>query len=186
MMTPTTSNTYLFGTTSPLDDLLRESYERIGIIGNDQTPLNIQSAIMSANLELSSWPGRGLNLWLIQRKMISLNANQPAYQLPSNTVRVLEVSAVQLFRMNDSYGVAFTTQGGNAANCFDPLQIAGCTQTAANGSIGWDYGAPTGPPGIGMLRATLLLVPARIRHGRPLRLLPGPWPPPCCPCWSWP
>lgn len=95
---------------------------------------------MSANLELSSWPGKGLNLWLVKREMFTLIPNQPIYTLPLNTVRILEVAATQPLRLN-SGGTAFTTQGGNAGNCFDPTTTAGCIQTAPNGSIGYDYGA---------------------------------------------
>jgi hypothetical protein len=135
-----TSNTYQFGNNTQLDDLFRDAYERIGILGNEQSPLQVQSAIMSANLELSSWPGRGLNLWLIQQMMFSLYLNQPIYVLPQYTVRVLEVVATQPTRLNIG-GTALTTAGGNPANCFDPTQTAGCTQTAPNGSIGYDYGA---------------------------------------------
>lgn len=138
-MTVTTSNTYLFGANTQLDDLFREAYERIGIIGNDQTPLNVQSAIMSANLELSSWPGRGLNLWLVQREMFSIYPNQPIYTLPLNTVRVLEVTATQPQRLNTG-GSPASSAGGNADNCFNPMQIAGCVQTSPNGNISYDYG----------------------------------------------
>jgi len=134
-----TSNTYQFGNNTQLDDLFRDAFERIGIIGNEQTPLQVESAIMSTNLELSSWPGRGLNLWLIQQQMFSIYTNQPIYVLPQYTVRVLEVVATQPTRLNVG-GTALTTAGGVAANCFDPNQTAGCTQTAPNGSIGYDYG----------------------------------------------
>ena len=136
----TTSNSYLFGTNTQLDDLFREAYERIGIIGNDQTPLHIQSAIMSGNLELSSWPGRGLNLWLVQQQMFSIYVGQPTYTLPINTVRVLEVVATQPVRLN-SGGTPGSSAGGNPGNCFDPLQTAGCIQTSPNGNISYDYGA---------------------------------------------
>jgi hypothetical protein len=138
-MSATTSNTYLFGTNTQLDDLFREAYERIGIIGNDQTPLNVKSAIMSANLELSSWPGRGLNLWLVQREMFSIYPNQPIYTLPLNTVRVLEVTATQPQRLNTG-GTSASSAGGNSDNCFNPMQFAGCIQTSPNGNISYDYG----------------------------------------------
>lgn len=140
----TTSNSYLFGTNTQLDDLFREAYERIGIIGNDQTPLNIQSAIMSANLELSSWPGRGLNLWLIQQQMFSIYVGQPTYTLPLNTVRALEVVATQPVRLNTGGtpgSSAGGTVSGNPGNCFDPSQTAGYTQQFPNGNISYDYGA---------------------------------------------
>lgn len=136
----TTSNSYLFGTNTQLDDLFREAYERIGIIGNEQTPLNIQSAIMSGNLELSSWPGRGLNLWLVQQMMFSIYVGQPTYTLPINTVRVLEVVATQPVRLN-SGGTPASSAGGNPGNCFDPQQTAGCIQISPNGNISYDYGA---------------------------------------------
>lgn len=134
-----TSNTYQFGNNTQLDDMFRDAFERIGIVGNDQTPLQVQSAVLSANLELSSWTGRGLNLWLVQQHMFSLYPNQPIYVLPQYTVRVLDVVATQPLRLN-SGGTALTTAGGNPSNCFDPLQTAGCTQFAPNGSIGYDYG----------------------------------------------
>lgn|SRR5574338_300 len=134
-----TSNTYQFGNNTQLDDLFREAYERIGVLGNEQSPLQVQSAIMSANLELSSWPGRGLNLWLIQQMMFSVYQNQPIYVLPQYTVRVLEVVATQPIRLNTG-GTPLSTAGGNPANCFDAIQTAGCTQDAPNGSIEYDYG----------------------------------------------
>jgi hypothetical protein len=137
-----TSNTYQFGNNTQVDDLFREAFERIGIVGNEQSPLQVQSALMSANLELSSWPGRGLNLWLIQQQMFSLIANQPIYVLPQYTVQVMELVATQLTRLNLG-GSAFSssTAFGSASNCFDPNQTAGCTLNVINGSIGYDYGA---------------------------------------------
>lgn len=140
-----TSNSYEFGNNTQLDDLFRECFERIGIVGNDVPDLNIPSAIMSANLELSTWPGKGLNFWLIQKHMFSVYENQPIYLLPQYTVRVLNVIGSQPIRLNTG-GTALSLQGitptpGNASNCFDPTQTAGCIQTVANGSIGYDYGS---------------------------------------------
>jgi hypothetical protein len=141
-----TSNSYQFGNNTQLDDLFREAYERIGIVGNDIIGLHVPSAIMSANLELSTWHGRGLNFWLIQKHMLSLVPNQPIYVLPQYTVRVLDVVATSPVRLN-SGGTAFSLDkdggpgGGTPNNCFDSAQTAGCTQTVINGSIGYDYGA---------------------------------------------
>lgn len=140
-MSSITSNTYLFGQNTKLDDLFTEAYERIGIIGNKQTPLNVQSAIMSANLELSSWPGRGLNLWLIQRQMLNIYPNQSIYPLPVNTVRILEVVATQPTRLMG--GTASSSAGGTPNNCFNPSISTGCTQDAPNGNIAYDYGENT-------------------------------------------
>lgn len=141
-MSATTSNTYLFGTNTQLDDLFRDAFERIGIIGNEQVALHVQSAIMSSNLELSSWPGRGLNLWLVQKRMIGLYPNQPTYTLPVNTVRILEAVATQPQRLNTG-GTAFSSAvaSGLASNCFTNNNNTGCTLNGPNGYIGYNYGS---------------------------------------------
>jgi hypothetical protein len=135
-----TSNTYEFGTNTQIDDLIRESFERIGIIGNEFTGLQIQSAIMSANLELTAWTGKVPLSWMRKRMMVTIYPNQPIYQLPINITRVVDVVATQPTRINVG-GTAFSSAGGTAANCFNPLSNTGCTQTAAEGYISYDYGA---------------------------------------------
>ncbi len=142
------SNSYSFGSNTQVDDLFREVFERIGVIGNDLPNLYIPSAIMSANLELSTWPGKGLNLWLVQQQMFSLYPNQPNYVLPENTVRVLEVVLTNPARLNTGGNAFSTLNEGVSANCFDPNQTAGCTLTSINGSIGYDYG-------IGVLKSVM-------------------------------
>lgn len=134
-----TSNSYVFGTNTQIDDLLRESYERIGVIGNDLTGLQTQSAIMSANLELTSWQGKVPLSWTRKRFMTSVYVGQPTYLLPKTITRVVDVVAAQPARLNVG-GTAFSSAGGTAANCFDPTVTIGCTQTSANGYISYDYG----------------------------------------------
>lgn len=134
-----TSNTYEFGSNAAIDDLLRESFERIGIIGNELTGLQVQSAIMSANLELTAWQGKVPLSWTRKRFMTSLYVNQPTYLVPVRVTRIVDVVASQPIRLNTG-GTAFSSSGGNAANCFDPNATAGCVQTAPNGYIYYDYG----------------------------------------------
>ncbi len=140
----TTSNTYLFGTNTQIDDLIRESFERIGIIGNDVTGLQVQSAVMSANLELTAWMGRVPLSWLRRKFLISLYAGQPIYQLPVKLTQIIDVVATQPKRLNTG-GTAFSSAGGNATNCFTATATAGCTQTAPNGYISYNYGVNTTP-----------------------------------------
>ena len=134
-----TSNTYEFGTSTQIDDLIRESFERIGIIGNEFTGLQIQSAIMSANLELTSWQGKVPLSWTRKRKMLSMYVGQPIYKLPINITRIVDVSAIQPTRLNTG-GTATSSAGGVAANCFDATATAGCTQGSPDGYISYDYG----------------------------------------------
>lgn len=133
-----TSNTYAFGTNTQIDDLIRESFERIGIIGDDFTGLMTESAIMSANLELTSWTGRTPLSWMRKQLMVSLVNGQPIYQLPTNISNIIDVIAIQPTRLN-SNGNAFSSEGGDAGNCFNPLSTAGCIQTAPNGYISYTY-----------------------------------------------
>lgn len=136
-----TSGTYLFGQTTTIDDFFRESFERIGMFGNDLVPYNIQSAMMSANLLLTEWMGKGPNSWMRQMFMFTLYKNQPIYQLPNNITQIIEVIATSPQRFNiggtaDSSGV----QSGAAANVFNSSISTGCTLSDANGWISYDYG----------------------------------------------
>ncbi len=134
-----TSNSYQFGENAKIDDLIQESFERIGIIGNDFTGLETKSAIMSANLELTAWQGKVPLSWTRKRMMISLYVGQPIYMMPKTITRIVDVSAIQPTRLNTG-GTAFSSDGGSAQNCFDPTATAGCVQTAPDGYISYDYG----------------------------------------------
>lgn len=136
----TTSNTYEFGTNTQIDDLIRESFERIGIIGNEFTGLQITSAIMSANLELTQWTGRVPLSWMRKRMLLSVYPNQPIYELPVSITQIVDVVLTQMVRLNTG-GTAFSSAGGDAANVFNPASTLGCVQTSPNGYISYDYGA---------------------------------------------
>lgn len=138
----TTSGTYDFGTNTEIDDLIKESFERIGIIGNEFTGLQIQSAIMSANLELTQWTGKLPLSWMRKRFMLQLYPNQATYQIPTNISSVVDVVATQPERLNTG-GTASSSAvaSGAAANCFNANSTTGCTLSGTNGWIAYDYGA---------------------------------------------
>jgi len=142
-----TSGTYQFGENVQLDDLIREAYERIGIIGNLETGLHLQSALLSGNLELASWPGKGLNLWLIKQEMIGIQPFQSTYVLPKSTVRVLEVVSSSPTSLTATYGgTAFSssTSSGAASNCFVPTNTTGWVSSSnINPYIGWTFNGTT-------------------------------------------
>lgn len=136
-----TSNTYTFGSNTQVDDLIRESYERIGTVGDELTGLKVQSAIMSANLELTNWQGKVPLQWMRKRFLISLYVGQPTYQLPKTITRVVDVAAIQPQRLFGGTANSSAVAAGNPGNCFDPNSTAGCTLAAPNGNISYDFGA---------------------------------------------
>ncbi len=147
-----TSATYNFGDNTKLDDLITEAYERIGIIGNLESGLHLNSALLSGNLELSTWPGKGLNLWMISQEMIGIVPGQIVYLLPRYTVKVLEVVASNPYVVTSNgigSAVSSATGTGVASNCFNPVITTGWTSSTNLGAwIGWDFGATQAPPSI--------------------------------------
>lgn len=133
------SNSYVFGTNTQIDDLIKESFERIGIIRNEITPLQLKSAIMSVNLELTEWQGKVPLSWVRKRRMFNLVLGQSQYDLPREITRIVDVCASNPTRLNTG-GTATSSAGGVAANCFNPQSSVGCTQVSINGSIEYDYG----------------------------------------------
>jgi hypothetical protein len=133
-----TSGTYNFGSTIN-DQFIIDSYERCGVLPDLITAEQVQSATRSANLLLSEWINKGLNLWTIQQSMLNLNLNQSAYLLPYPTSDVLEAT-IRTSQRNLG-GTAFSSAGGNAQNAFDNNPATACTQTAPNGYISYNYGA---------------------------------------------
>lgn len=133
-----TSGTYLFGNATN-DSLVSDSFERIGIIPDALTALQIQSAIRSANLLLSEWVNKGLNLWTVKQEMLNLVANQNTYNLPTATSDVLEATIRTSQRPLG--GTAYSSAGGVAQNAFDAIPGTACIQTAPNGYISYDYGS---------------------------------------------
>lgn len=132
-----TSGTYNFANT-PSDQLIIEAFERIGIVPDIITVEQVSSAQRSANLVLSDWINRGMNLWTLTPTMISLRANQNAYLLPGPTNRLILANVRQSFRLLG--GTAFSSAGGVAANAFDGNPLTACTQTAPDGYISYNYG----------------------------------------------
>jgi hypothetical protein len=132
-----TSGTFNFGSTIN-DQFIIDSYERCGILPDLITAEQIQSAQRSANLVLSEWINRGLNLWTVKQSMLNLIPNQTAYTLPYPTSDVLEATIRSSQR--NLGGTAFSSAGGIAQNAFDNNPATACTQTSPNGYISYNYG----------------------------------------------
>ena len=81
----TTSGTASFNL--EFDDIITEAYERCGYENRDG--YDMKTALRSINLMFAEWANRGLNLWTIEQRQITLNAGQYEYTLPDDTVDAL-------------------------------------------------------------------------------------------------
>jgi hypothetical protein len=81
----TTSGTTTFNL--EFDDLISEAYERCGI--EERDGYDMRTARRSLNLMFAEWANRGLNLWTIEQRQISMVAGQAEYTMPDDTVNAL-------------------------------------------------------------------------------------------------
>jgi len=82
----TTSGTAAFNL--DLNDVIEEAYERCGV--EVRTGYEHRTARRSLNLLFADWANRGINLWTIEQGSINLVQGQVAYDLPVDTVDLLE------------------------------------------------------------------------------------------------
>lgn len=79
------------GTTSfnlDLSNLVEEAFERCG--SELRTGYDLRTSRRSLNLLTAEWANRGVNLWTIEQGEIPLVQGQVAYELPIDTVDLLE------------------------------------------------------------------------------------------------
>lgn len=108
MVTQPSSGTYNFN--PALSDLTLEAFSRCGIRPGSLTDEHMWQCRMSSNLVLSSWSNRVPNLWLVQQFSIPLLQGIATYQMPSNTVAVLD-SFIRQFQLGNAVDlpVSFST-----------------------------------------------------------------------------
>jgi len=83
---PNTTNTYAFN--PDLNEIFEEAFERCG--KELRSGYDFKTARRSLNFLLGEWANRGINLWTIEQGSINLIQGQTTYDLPSNTVDLLE------------------------------------------------------------------------------------------------
>lgn len=71
-------------------NIIEEAYERAGIEG--RSGYELRSATRSLNLVLTEWSNRGVNLWTLEQGTISLVAGDGQYDLPTDTVDLIQHS----------------------------------------------------------------------------------------------
>ena len=89
----TTSGTTIFN--PDLSEIFEEAFERLGYDRNGmpfelRTGYDLRTARRSLNLLLAEWANRGINLWTVDSGEIAMVANQATYDLPSDTVDIVE------------------------------------------------------------------------------------------------
>ena len=82
----TTSGTVTFNL--DLNELVEEAFERCG--SELRTGYDLKTARRSLNLLFADWANRGINLWTIEQGQITLVQGQVTYNLPVDTVDLLE------------------------------------------------------------------------------------------------
>jgi hypothetical protein len=79
------------GTTSfnmDLTELVEEAFERCG--AELRTGYDLRTARRSLNLLFADWANRGINMWTFEQGTIPLVAGTATYDLPANTVDLME------------------------------------------------------------------------------------------------
>lgn len=69
------------------DDVISEAYERCGL--EERDGYDMRTARRSLNLMFAEWANRGLNLWTIEQRQITMVAGQAEYTMPDDTVNAL-------------------------------------------------------------------------------------------------
>lgn len=82
----TTSGTTLFNL--DLNEAVEEAFERCG--SELRTGYDLRTARRSLNLLLADWANRGVNLWTVAQSTIPMVAGTATYNLPTDTVDLLE------------------------------------------------------------------------------------------------
>ena len=82
----TTSGTAVFNL--DLNEIVEEAFERCG--AEMRTGYDLRTARRSLNLLFAAWANQGINLWTVQQGSIDLTQGNSTYNLPNDTVDLLE------------------------------------------------------------------------------------------------
>lgn len=137
----TTSGLYA-SLTIPVEPLIREAFERMGIPGELTEYQKLDAAVRSLNLMLKEWMTRGVNLWTLQTALMPLVPRQGTYPLPPQVNDITQVNLRTSFRQLGGTAASNkpTEEGAGSENAFDGKPQTACTQTQANGTISYDFG----------------------------------------------
>jgi hypothetical protein len=119
------------------DLIIRDAFERCGILNYLEDAVRYQSARRSLNLLLQHWTNRGFNLSTLEQGVIEVNPGQNVYALPANTSKLLQC---KLANSNQILGgEASASSGGDPSILFATTITGSFALTAVNGNISYLY-----------------------------------------------
>jgi hypothetical protein len=150
---PATSGTFNFQSIQ-VELIIREAFERIGILGEYVEPQKLDSAKRSIDFLLLEWMSKSINLWTLSHKYLYLATGQGQYTLSNTVSNIIQANLRTYTRQLNGTASSYIRQlngtpaasSGVAANAFDGNPATACTQNAADGNISYDYGVGVTQP----------------------------------------
>lgn len=84
-----TSGTYTFR--PDVEEIIAESFERVGMDAQNMTGYQALAARRSLNLLFSEFANRGINYWAVQNNTLTLTQGTSTYTLPAGTIDLIDV-----------------------------------------------------------------------------------------------
>lgn len=135
-----TSLQYTFPTIDA-DLIIRDAFERCGILNYLEDSVRYDSARRSLNLLLQHWINRGFNLFTVDQGIIQIIPGQNIYNLPVNISKLL---LCKLANCNQILGgTASSSTGGDPAALFASTITTSFSQPTVNGNISYLYTSVT-------------------------------------------
>ena len=131
-----TSLQYSFPTIDA-DLIIRDAFERCGILNYLETDVMYESARRSLNLLFQHWPNRGFNLFTLDQGIIQINQGQTSYTLPANISKLLQCKMANVTQTLG--GTASASSGGSPAALFATTITTSFAQSTVNGTISYVY-----------------------------------------------
>lgn len=132
---PITSGKYTFQVIE-VELIIREAFERIGILGEFVEAQKLNAARTSINFLLLEWMNKSVNLWTLQSAYLPLITNQGQYIFDNIVGDVIQANLRTSTRQLNGTSAS---SAGDAANAFDGNPTTNC-DAGLDGNISYDYG----------------------------------------------
>ena len=120
-MANTTSGTYTFEKGFSIDEIIEESFERMGI--QNVTGYQLKTSRRSLNIMFQEWANRGIHYWQVNNTSFTLATNQKEYQIFRSSSE------------GDSSGVTTTLTTAITNNATTTIPVASVSNMPTSGKI---------------------------------------------------